>query len=161
MLLSGLLENQQNVQVTTLSQEQIEDLTYNGKSKLPDFHLRGMGELYFPVVMIDGIVVAIAKVWKSTMDRYPFHSISMFEVAPEYRGAGYATMLADEMFRLAKEKGLTLGVHDYTKDGWTKLKPLFIEKAKQYGVKLVDTESKLYTDRGEDWGEPVRKSRFK
>lgn len=156
-----LKEELEGVHTKTISQKEMQKLEWDGKVALDKFFTGGIGDIHFPVVMVGDIVVGIAKIWKGTMKKYPFHAISMIAIAPEYQGKGYATMLVDEMFRFAKEKNLTLGVYDYTKDGWTKLKALFNEKAKQHGVRFIDTESKILSLTGDnDWGEPIRKSRF-
>ena len=147
-----LKESTQKLEVKTISQEEMERLEWDNKVVVKDFFTGGIGDIYFHVAMVDDMVVGIAKVWKGNVMKFPFHSISMIKVAPEYSGKGYASMLVDEMFRFAKERGFTLGVHDYTKDGWQKMKPLFNEKARQYGVEFIDTDSKLMNRSDKDWG---------
>lgn len=139
-------ESNDNLILKTIDEDAIDQMLLGGY-KLPDslmnFPFGGHGDVKYSIAAADGHIVGIVKIWKSTYNNYPFHSISYFKVADEYQNRGYASKIADEVFRFAKQNNLKLGVHDYTKDGNKKLKKLFNGKTEEYGVEFIDTDSYL------------------
>lgn len=136
----------------------MEKLVYgNPDIHMSDFayfsHIGGNGDIYYSLVWSDKELVGVAKLWGKGMWRPETYAISFMSIHHKYIGRGFATSLAKEIFRWAKEKNVPLSVTDYSFSGWHKLKPLFNELSKQMGVEFYDTDSKLLTTRGEKWEE--------
>lgn len=61
-------------------------------------------------------------------------------IDPAYEGKGYASQLADYLFKYFKQHGYTFETSSYTDQGYVKLKPLFNRLAVKYNVPFIDKE---------------------
>jgi GNAT superfamily N-acetyltransferase len=61
-------------------------------------------------------------------------------IDPIYEGKGYATQLADYIFKYFKQNNYTFETSSYTEQGFIKLKPLFNRLALKYNVTFIDKE---------------------
>lgn len=59
-------------------------------------------------------------------------------IDPEYSSKGYASKLADYIFKYFKDHNYTFETSSYTEEGFVKLKPLFNKLALKYGVPFID-----------------------
>ena len=57
-----------------------------------------------------------------------------------YEGKGYASILAEHIFKWYKQNNLQFESSSYTEQGYIKLKPLFNKLALKYDVKFIDKE---------------------
>jgi len=90
---------------------------------------------YFPVVEVNHKIVALAKLASSTHEgKENVYWVSFVNVDPKFQGQKYGSKLAEEIFRFAKEKGISLENSSYTDEGSLKLKKKMGELAKEYSV---------------------------
>lgn len=90
---------------------------------------------YFVVLMIGEKIAGVAKVGyysKSTS------VIKFFSIDKEYRGGGYSRLMADALFKEAKNRNKNIATSLYTQLGKTHLQHLFNEYAKKHKVKFID-----------------------
>lgn len=73
--------------------------------------------------------------------------IRLISIDPRQRGKGYASRIAERIFRLAKQEGYTLEVPSYSDEGIGKLKPLLNRLAAKYEVPFVDAGDLAQTTR--------------
>jgi predicted acetyltransferase len=106
-----------------------------------DFHwmqeeLKGQ----YTVLELGDKIIGIAKVahYKNHKDEPNVFSITFFSIDLQYRNRGYSRIMAEELFRNAKEKNLDLDSSRYTVLGKLKLQALFNEMANKYGVKFQE-----------------------
>jgi len=66
--------------------------------------------------------------------------IKFLSVDPKYRDRGYASRLAEEIFKFAKNKNISLQSSSYTSEGEERLKNLFNKLAKKFEVDFIDGE---------------------
>lgn len=105
-------------------------------------------QFYYIVLFKGKKIIGIAKLgyYSNSSEHEKQYGISFLSIDKEYRGRGYSNLLADEMFKLAKEKCLDVATSTYTVVGYKKLKPLFNKYAKKHGVKFTDKDDKSLMD---------------
>ena len=96
--------------------------------------------VYYSVLFDGDKVIGICKI-----DTYKDLNPNEMEIAycsidREYRGKGYLNILIEEMIRLCKEKGFSLGASRWTVPGFLKLRPTVNKWAEKYGVEFKDHE---------------------
>jgi predicted acetyltransferase len=106
-----------------------------------DFHwmqeeLKGQ----YTVLELGDKIIGIAKVahYKNHKDEPNVFSITFFSIDLQYRNRGYSRIMAEELFRNAKEKNIDLDSSRYTVLGKMKLQALFKEMSEKYGVKFQE-----------------------
>ncbi len=96
-------------------------------------------EFFFPIIKVGEKIVGLSKLQKD-----PFKDKSLWiqflSIDPQFQGNGYASKLADEIFRFAKREGYSLETSSYTEIGYEKLKSLFNRLAQKYLVSFIDKE---------------------
>jgi ribosomal protein S18 acetylase RimI-like enzyme len=80
-------------------------------------------------------VVGLGELEKSPYEEDTFW-IKFISIDPEYRDRGFASALAEEMFKYAKQKNIALETSSFSADGLEKLKTKFENLAEQYEVKF-------------------------
>lgn len=95
---------------------------------------------YFVVLFDNNKVIGVAKMgyFNMSAESENEYSISYFSIDKEYRNNGYSRLMANEVFKLAKEKGFDMSTSSYSFVGFKKLRHLFNEYAKKWGVKFKD-----------------------
>lgn len=147
-----------NVTAQTLARESFRELLYQGGSFLKDrrfsregafkyfcpeedlngvLALMGRTEDFYSVVKEADMIVGLSKLQKDSHDEETI-VISFLSIDPEYEGRGYASALAREIFRFAKERNFTIKSSRYSEKGLEKLQPIFRRLASEFGVRFVD-----------------------
>jgi GNAT superfamily N-acetyltransferase len=93
----------------------------------------------FPVVKEGNKIVGLSELEKSPYTDKTFW-IQFLSVDPKYQNKGYASRLAEEIFRFAKQEDYSLETSSYTEVGYEKLKDLFNKMAQKYSVNFIDKE---------------------
>ena len=149
-------ETKENLPISTetLNSEELINLVYKGNNLPQDirflsteeggvfeyFSLMHAGrENRFPVVKEGNKIVGLSELEKSPYTDKTFW-IQFLSVDPKYQNKGYASRLAEEIFRFAKQEGYSLEASSYTEVGYEKLKDLFNKMAQKYSVNFIDKE---------------------
>jgi len=105
----------------------------------------GYTEKYFPISRNqDGLVVGISEMEKSPNEENIFW-IKYISVDSQFRDKGYATKVAQEIFKFAKENGCILKASSYsTPEGLSQIRPLLSRMAENSGVELIDYNKKIF-----------------
>ena len=82
-------------------------------------------------------IVALGELEKS-LQNSDVYWIKFLSVDPKHQGRGCASILAEEMFKFAKEKKISLESSSYTDEGQQKLKALFNKLAEKFLVNFID-----------------------
>lgn len=97
---------------------------------------------FYSLIKVDDKVIGLCELEKSPFQEKTFW-IKFLSIDPEYQNQGYASRLAEEVFRFAKQEDVALETSSYTtKEGYEKLKPLFIRLAKDFSVNFIDKEKR-------------------
>jgi GNAT superfamily N-acetyltransferase len=153
------LETKENLSVTTeiLTTDALVEIIYKGKNLPQDKRflseeeggvfkyppLEGISfyekDIFFPILKVGDEIVGLSKLEK---DPYKNKNlwILFISIDPKYQNKGYASRLAEEIFRYAKKEGYSLETSSYTEIGYEKLKSLFNKLAEEYSVKFFDKE---------------------
>lgn len=96
-------------------------------------------DLVYPVVKVGDKIVAICDLQK---DHYKenFWDITGVSVDQLFQGNGYATLVLEETFKFAKERGVGLLLSRYSPDGLLKLKSVCQRLSEKYGVEIREAE---------------------
>ena len=95
----------------------------------------------FYVVLLKGkLVIGVAKIgyFYLSEPNENTRSISLFSIDKDYRNMGYSRLMADTLFKYAKEKRFDIQTSAYSVLGKEYLQPLFNEYAKKYNVHFID-----------------------
>jgi RimJ/RimL family protein N-acetyltransferase len=105
-----------------------------------DYHQKTSVKPYFVVLFNGDKVIGVAKIgyYDMTAESENEYAISYFSIDKSYRNRGYSRMMADELFKLAKEHGLDMTTSSYSFVGFKKLRHLFNEYADKWGVNFRD-----------------------
>jgi ribosomal protein S18 acetylase RimI-like enzyme len=96
----------------------------------------------FPIIEQDGKIIGISEL-EPKPNEPNVAWLKFISVDPAYRGQGFASKLAESVFRYAKENGLSLESSSYSPEGFQKLKALLNRYAQEYDVNFIDTENIL------------------
>ncbi|MEI7765645.1 MAG: GNAT family N-acetyltransferase [bacterium] len=91
----------------------------------------------FPVIKIGDKIIGLSKLQKDPYKDKNYW-IQFLSIDPEYQEKGYASKLAEEIFRFAKQEGYSLETSSYTEIGFEKLKGLFNKLAEKYSINFID-----------------------
>ena len=94
-------------------------------------------DFHFPVIKIGDKIIGLSKLQKDPYKDKNYW-IQFLSIDPKYQEKGYASKLAEEIFRFAKQEGYSLETSSYTEIGYEKLKDLFNKLAEQYSVNFID-----------------------
>jgi len=100
------------------------------------------GERFFPLIELEGEVIGLAELEKKPEDSKTFW-IKFLSIDSEYQNKGYASKLAEEIFRFAQKEDISLETSSYSEIGYQKLKSLFKRLAEEMSVNFIDTERKI------------------
>ena len=104
-----------------------------------DFHYTQKDiDPHFIVLEKEDKIIGIAK-----LAHYPYYdnnvySISYFSIDKNYRNKGYSRIMADELFKYAKNNNWTINTSKYSYVGFKKLRPILNEYAIKYNVTFID-----------------------
>jgi GNAT superfamily N-acetyltransferase len=161
---SFLVENTQHIKIYT-PRQLLDKLYKNGDAKkqyldLPDrlkyFSFSGLVhdnmslyakyDTYYFIVEIENKIIGSARLQQNPYDKNMFW-LTHLTIDEEYRNQGYASKLANEIFKFVKQNDYVLKGSMYSDIGYEKLKPLFNRLAKQYDIKFIDSEERLHDTR--------------
>jgi GNAT superfamily N-acetyltransferase len=149
-------EKKESLPITTqtLNANELTDLIYKGNNLPQDgrflpteeggvfeyFNLMHAGrDSKFPVVKEGDKIVGLSELEKSPYADKTFW-IQFLSIDPKYQNKGYASKLAEEIFRFAKQEEYSLETSSYTEIGYEKIKGLFNKLAEKYYVNFIDKE---------------------
>lgn len=93
-------------------------------------------KIYFFGLEIDNVLVALGHIRQTkNINQY---KLSYLCVDALYEGKGYASMLAENIFKWFSKNNYTFETTKYTEIGFIKLKPLFNKLAQKYNVNFID-----------------------
>lgn len=151
---------EEKIESKTIKARELLDLIYQGKNSPQDnrflttshggvfkyFDPRDLQEnvddKFYSFTKNNKEVVALAELEKNPDDSM-IYWIKFLSVDPKYQGNGYASILVEEIFKFAKERGITLEASAYTDDGQEKLKAVINRLAEKFSVKFIDNERKI------------------
>jgi hypothetical protein len=114
----------------------IEDrLKFVTLNNLMDSSSATINNSYYIVLMFGNLIIGMAKVGYNSKTT---SVIRFFTIDPKFRGNQYSRLMADALFKEAKNRNKKIGVSLYTDLGKARLQPLFNEYAKKYGVTFID-----------------------
>ena len=93
---------------------------------------------HFIVLKSGEKIIGLCKLGNYMSDSDGVYSISFFTIDKNYRNKGYSRILADELFRFAKERGWVIKTSTYTYVGFKKLRHLLNEYSKKHDVNFID-----------------------
>lgn len=99
--------------------------------------------VYYVVLFEDNKVIGICKI-----DTYKDLEPNQMEIAycsidREYRGKGYLNILIEELAKLCKKEGFSLGASRWTVPGMIKLRPVVTKWMEKYGVEFRDHSNRF------------------
>jgi RimJ/RimL family protein N-acetyltransferase len=92
---------------------------------------------FYSIINVGNKIIGLCELEKSPYQEKVFW-IKFLSIDQEYQGQGYASKLAEEIFRFAKQEHYTLEGSSYSDEGDKKLKPLFNKMAEKYLVNFID-----------------------
>lgn len=158
---SGFEQKENLPQAETLSGQELFDLIYQGDSLPQDdrflptdkggafkyFRIENLisihkdrANFFYPVVKIDNKIVALCELEKSPYEEN-LYWITGVSVDPVHQGKHYGSMVLEEVFRFAKERGVALLGSQYSEEGSKKLKSVLHKLADKYAVKFKESEN--------------------
>lgn len=96
----------------------------------------------YSIVKNNEEVVALGELEKNSHSLKAYW-IKFLSVDPKYQGKWYASILAEEIFKFAKEKNIILESSSYTEEGEQKLKALFNILAEKFSVEFIDSDKNI------------------
>ena len=99
--------------------------------------INNLKQVYFFGLEVNDITVALAHIRRSPYIENTYW-LSYLCVDPDYEGNGYASQLAEHIFKWFRERNLQFETSSYTEEGFVKLKPLFNKLATKYDVPFID-----------------------
>lgn len=91
---------------------------------------------FYPVVIVGGEIAGISELEKSPYQENRYW-VKFMSVDPKYQGRGYASMLAEEIFKFVKLHDAELQLSLYTKDGEMKLRKVLERLSEEYSIPLI------------------------
>jgi GNAT superfamily N-acetyltransferase len=98
-------------------------------------------KMFYPIVRSNKEIVGICELEKNPHEENTYW-ISFMSVKDSEQGKGYGSKLAEETFRFAKEKEITIEGSIYSDIGREKLKSKLKELSEKYGVTFIDSDDK-------------------
>ncbi len=93
----------------------------------------------YSIVKNDKEITALGELEKNPYSQNAYW-IKFLSVDPKYQGMGHASILAEEIFKFAKNNNISLESSSYTTEGQEKLKTLFKRLAEKFLVNFIDTD---------------------
>ena len=96
----------------------------------------------YSVVKNDKEITALGELEKNPYSQNTYW-IKFLSVDPIYQGNGYASILAEEIFKFAKNNNVFLESSSYTTEGQKKLKAVFKRLAEKFAVNFIDSDKNI------------------
>ena len=93
-------------------------------------------EKFYPVITVGDIIAGLSELEKSPYNENRYW-IKFISVDPKYQNKGYASLLAEEIFKFIKEHNAELQLSYYTPDGELKLKDVLERLSEKYSIPLI------------------------
>ncbi len=148
-------KNEEYLESKIINPQELTDIIYKGESLPQDnrflsvdrggvfkyFDPRDLFEnienKFYSIVKNKQEIVALGELEKTPYNANTYW-IKFLSVDPKHQGKGYASILAEEIFKFAKEKNISLESSSYTDEGQQKLKTLFNKLAEKLSVDFID-----------------------
>lgn len=151
------VENKENLPITTdtINTTDLINLIYKGDNFPQDnrflptdeggvfeyFEIKDLSlhpdDKFYPIIKIGDKIVGLSELLKD-----PFNNknlwIQFLSIDPKEQNNGYASRLAKEIFKFAKNNNYTLETSHYTEKGFEKLKPVFERLSEEYSVDFIN-----------------------
>lgn len=134
-----------NIDINVYSGKEFYNIYNNLDINNIDYHhprsdFQELENVYFFTIKLDEEIIGLAHIRRSPYIENTFW-LSYLSIKDKYQGEGYASKLANYIFKWYKEMGLQFETSSYSKKGLPKLKPLFNKLAKKYNVDFIDKET--------------------
>ncbi len=96
----------------------------------------------YSIIKNDKEITALGELEKNPYSQNTYW-IKFLSVDPIYQGNGYASVLAEEIFKFAKNNNISLESSSYTTEGQKKLKAVFKRLAKKFEVNFIDSDKSI------------------
>lgn len=112
---------------------------------LYDFLGTSNDDWMFSIVMLGEMIVGIAGLQKSPFEKNKdLYWISFVSVDPSYQEKGFASLIIEEIFRVAKTNGYSLETSSFSKVGYERLNKKMNLMAIESGVEFTNPGNVLY-----------------
>ena len=153
-------QNESPIESKIISPQELIDIIYKGKSIPQDDRFlpidRGGVFKYFDprdlfenvenkvysVIKNDKEITALGELEKNPYSQDTYW-VKFLSVDPVYQGNGYASILAEEIFKFAKKNNISLENSTYTVEGQEKLKAVFKRLAEKFAVNFIDSDKNI------------------
>lgn len=149
-------QNENPIESKIISPQELINFVYKGESIPQDnrflsFDKGGVFKYFDPRDLFDNIDNKVYSVVKNDkeitalgeLEKHPYvkdtYWIKFLSVDPIYQGHGYASILAEEIFKFAKNNNVSLENSSYTTEGQEKLKAVFRRLAEKFAVNFIDS----------------------
>lgn len=153
-------QNEKLLESKILTSQELIDIIYQGESIPQDNRFLSIDEdgvfKYFnPQDLFDNIKDKVYSIVKNDkeitalgeLEKNPYSQdtywIKFLSVDPKYQGNGHASILAEEIFKFAKNNNISLESSSYTKEGEEKLKVIFKRLAEKFAVNFIDSDKNI------------------
>jgi GNAT superfamily N-acetyltransferase len=148
------------VRTVTMSAHDLIDLVYKGESLPQDPRFKSASQggpfKYFELSDLDinteskifslvyqgEDLIGIGELEKCP-DNESIYWIKFISVDPRFQNHGYGSKIAEELFKVAKEKNITLQASSYSVEGLKKMKEKLDELSRKYQVTFINTEKTI------------------
>ena len=96
----------------------------------------------YSVIKNDKEITALGELEKNPYSQDTYW-VKFLSVDPIYQGNGYASILAEEIFKFAKNNNISLENSTYTAEGQEKLKDVFKRLAEKFAVNFIDSDKNI------------------
>jgi len=97
---------------------------------------------FYPVIKIENKIVGLAEL-EENPNTFKTLWIKFLSIDSNQQNKGYASKLAEEIFKFAQKEGYSIESSSYSEIGYQKLKELFIKFAEKFDVNFIDTDKKV------------------
>lgn len=151
-------KNESPLESRIISSKELENIIYKGESMPQDNRFLsvdkgGVFKYFDPRDLFNDTENKVYSIIKSgkeitalgELEKNPYSQdtywIKFLSVDPIYQGNGYASILAEEIFKFAKNNNISLESSSYTTEGQEKLKAVFKRLAEKFAVNFIDSDN--------------------
>jgi len=153
-------KNENPVESKIISPKELMDIIYKGESIPQDNRFLsidngGVFKYFDPRDLFDNIENKVYSIIKNDkeiaalgeLEKNPYSQdtywIKFLSVDQIYQGNGYASILAEEIFKFAKNNNISLESSSYTTEGQEKIKDVFKRLAEKFMVNFIDSDKSI------------------
>ncbi len=156
-------QNERSLESKVINPQELIDIIYKGESIPQDNRFLsidkgGVFKYFDPRDLFENIENKVYSIVKNNkeitalgeLEKNPYSQniywIKFLSVDPKYQGNGYASILAEEIFKFAKNNNISLESSSYTAEGQEKLKAVFRRLAEKFAVNFIESDRNITHD---------------